>query len=61
VKYTYLTRWNTPEVLQNGAMAGAFFETFVISEIYIKASVRFTWIGYEIQTPHHLSFSAPDI
>ncbi len=29
----YLTRWNTPEVLQNGAMAGAFFETFVISEI----------------------------
>ncbi len=29
----YLTRWNTPEVLQTGAMAGAFFETFVISEI----------------------------
>ena len=29
----YLTKWNTPEVLQNGAMAGAFFETFVISEI----------------------------
>lgn len=29
----YLTRWNTPEVLQNGAMAGAFFETFVITEI----------------------------
>jgi len=29
----YLTRWNTPEVLKNGAMAGAFFETFVISEI----------------------------
>jgi predicted AAA+ superfamily ATPase len=29
----YLTRWNTPGVLQNGAMAGAFFETFVISEI----------------------------
>jgi len=29
----YLTRWNTPDVLQNGAMAGAFFETFVISEI----------------------------
>lgn len=29
----YLTRWNTPEVLQNGAMAGAFFETFVIAEI----------------------------
>lgn len=29
----YLTRWNTPDVLQHGAMAGAFFETFVISEV----------------------------
>ena len=29
----YLTRWNTPDVLKNGAMAGAFFETFVISEV----------------------------
>jgi len=29
----YLTRWNTVPVLKNGAMAGAFFETFVISEI----------------------------
>lgn len=29
----YLTRWNTPEVLQNGAMAGAFFETFVVTEV----------------------------
>ena len=29
----YLTRWNTPEVLQFGAMAGAFFESFVVSEI----------------------------
>ncbi|MDL2330385.1 ATP-binding protein, partial [Desulfosarcina sp. OttesenSCG-928-A07] len=29
----YLTRWNTPEVLQNGAMAGAFFETFVVGEV----------------------------
>ena len=29
----YLTRWNTPEVLREGAMAGAFFESFVISEI----------------------------
>jgi predicted AAA+ superfamily ATPase len=29
----YLTRWNTPEVLKNGAMAGAFFETFIIAEI----------------------------
>lgn len=29
----YLTRWANPEVMQNGAMAGAFFETYVISEI----------------------------
>lgn len=29
----YLTRWLTPETLKNGAMAGAMFETFVISEI----------------------------
>jgi predicted AAA+ superfamily ATPase len=29
----YLTRWNTPEVMKNGAMAGAFFETFIIGEI----------------------------
>jgi predicted AAA+ superfamily ATPase len=29
----YLTRWNTVEVLKNGAMAGAFFETFIIGEI----------------------------
>ena len=29
----YLTKWNTPEVLQAGAMNGAFFETYVISEI----------------------------
>ncbi len=29
----YLTKWNTPQVLKNGAMAGAFFESFVISEI----------------------------
>jgi len=28
-----LIGWNTPEVLKNGAMSGAFFETFVISEI----------------------------
>jgi predicted AAA+ superfamily ATPase len=30
---SYLTRWNTAEVLKNGAMAGAFFETFVVGEI----------------------------
>ena len=29
----YLTRWLSSETLANGAMSGAFFETFVISEI----------------------------
>lgn len=29
----WLTRWKTPETLMSGAMSGAFFETFVISEI----------------------------
>lgn len=29
----YLTRWTTPDVLRGGAMAGAFFETYVIGEI----------------------------
>ena len=29
----YLTRWNTAEVLKTGAMAGAFFETFIVGEI----------------------------
>jgi predicted AAA+ superfamily ATPase len=29
----YLTRWLTAETLANGAMSGAFFETYVISEI----------------------------
>jgi predicted AAA+ superfamily ATPase len=29
----YLTRWTNPDVLRQGAMAGAYFETFVIAEI----------------------------
>ncbi len=29
----YLTSWPTPETLKNGAAAGAFFETYVVSEI----------------------------
>lgn len=29
----YLTKWNTTDVLKNGAMAGAFFESFVVAEI----------------------------
>ena len=30
----YLTRWNSPEALERGAMDGSFFETWVVSEIY---------------------------
>lgn len=29
----FLTKWKTPATLMNGAMAGAFFETFAITEI----------------------------
>ena len=29
----YLTGWSSPEVIQKGAMNGAFFETFVVGEI----------------------------
>lgn len=30
----YLTRWNSAGALEAGAMSGAFFETWVVSEIY---------------------------
>jgi len=30
---SYLTGWNTPETLSSGAMNGAIFETFVVTEI----------------------------
>ena len=36
----YLTRWLPPETLANGAMSGAFFETYVISEILKSYSNR---------------------
>lgn len=29
----YLTKWNNPESLETGNMSGAFFETFVVSEV----------------------------
>lgn len=38
----YLTKWTNPDVLEAGAMAGAFFETFVVGEIlksYYNAGV----------------------
>jgi predicted AAA+ superfamily ATPase len=31
---SYITRWNSPEALERGAMDGAFFETWVVSEVY---------------------------
>lgn len=30
----HLTRWTSPQLLEAGAMDGAFFETWVVSEIY---------------------------
>jgi predicted AAA+ superfamily ATPase len=30
----YLLKWGNPETLEHGAMSGAFFETWVFSEIY---------------------------
>ena len=30
----HLTKWSSSEVLESGAMAGEFFETYVVSEIY---------------------------
>lgn len=30
----YLLRWGNPEALEKGAMSGAFFESYVLSEIY---------------------------
>lgn len=30
---SYLTEWYTPQVLESGAMDGAIFETFVVSQI----------------------------
>jgi predicted AAA+ superfamily ATPase len=38
----HLTRWSGPEALERGAMSGAFFETFIISEIlksYLNAGI----------------------
>ena len=41
----YLTNWTTKEQLRDGAMNGAFFETFVINEIlksYLNAGMDYT-------------------
>ena len=41
----YLTSWLTTDTLRNGAMSGAFFETFVVNEIaksYVNAGKDFS-------------------
>jgi len=43
---SYLVGWDNPQVLQNGAMSGAIFETFVIGEI-IKS-----WTNRDGVTPN---------
>ena len=43
----YLTRWLTPETLASGAVSGAFFETFVVSEIlksYSNAGIDYRYL-----------------
>jgi len=38
----YLTKWNSPEVIRDGAKSGAFFENFIIMEIlksYLNAGI----------------------
>ena len=45
----YLTNWTTTEQLRDGAMNGAFFETFVINEIiksYVNAGKDYTKYVY---------------
>ncbi len=39
----YLTEWSSPETLASGAMAGAFFETFVLGEILKSWWHRLRW------------------
>jgi predicted AAA+ superfamily ATPase len=42
----YLTRWLTPETLENGAFRGHIFETFVISEIlksYVNCGIDYRY------------------
>lgn len=41
----YLLKWNTPETLERGAMSGAFFESFVFSEIYKS------WLNLGMEPP----------
>ena len=53
----YLTKWNTADVLKNGAMAGAFFESFVISEIIKSYYNRFYSQTYRVRSRSPVSDS----
>lgn len=44
----YLTRWNTPEALENGAMAGHIFETFILNEIIKSFSNEGKEYGFNV-------------
>jgi predicted AAA+ superfamily ATPase len=46
----YLSLWNNPRTLENSAMAGAMFETYVVSEIIKQYS------NQGINTKNHLSY-----
>lgn len=60
----YLTKWNTVDVLKNGAMAGAFFETFAISEIiksyYNKGIVEPPLYFYRDKDMHEIDLLIED-
>lgn len=45
----FLTGWTSPEVLMNGAMAGAFFESWCVAEIlksYVNAGESTSFYYY---------------
>lgn len=53
----YLTGWDNPDVLRKGAMCGAFFETFVVSEIiksYINRGIEAPVYYYRDKEQHEI-------
>ena len=54
---SYLTGWDSPQVLRKGAMDGAFFETFIISEIiksYINKGIQPPIYYYRDKEQHEI-------
>lgn len=43
-----LTRWNTPDRLRNGTVAGHAFETFVVSEV-LKSYMSYNMVVRNVQ------------